>query len=201
MKTARSYLVETEPASEGLFKLLNQYGWQKMRAIVDLLNTKSSEELESKKAKTAAVDVAREVISGSILQIAYVGIKEYASPIGKSAGALHFESKMNELISESTNARVKRFTLPDAFCIGREIGELPMGLVVYAARNQYNHFYEDRLAVVSEVIFNYLNLLWPNPKNGLSFNLYDEKNFYCYSALSALGWIDTHEQLGYVAYK
>jgi len=200
MDDAKSYLTSTTPATEGLFKLLNQYGWQKMRAIVDMTKSTTRDEIEEHKSKYSSVDVAREVIAGSILQIAFVAIKEYGVPQEKPPLVLEFEEQINKLISASPKTRCKNFSLPAGFCVGRELGHLPIGLVIYAARNQYNHFYEDRLSVVNEVIFNYLNQLWPSPRNGLSFNLYDGKQFYAYSALAALGWTDTHKRLGYTAY-
>lgn len=200
MDNAKSFLESTAPATEGLFSLLNQYGWQKIRAIVDLTKSKTRNEIEEHKSKYSSVDVAREVIAGSILQIAFVAIKEYGVAQGKSPLVLEFEKQINKLISTSPKARCTNFTFPEGFCIGRELGQLPIGLIIYAARNQYNHFYEVRLSPVNEVIFNYLNQLWPSPHNGLSFNLYDDKQFYAYSALAALGWTDSHKGLGYTAY-
>lgn len=200
MDDPKSYLTTTAPATEGLFKLLNQYGWQKMHAIVDMTKSKTRDEIEEHKSQYSSVDVAREVIAGSILQIAFVGIKEYGASQGKSPLVNEFEEQINKLVSTSPEARCKSFSLPASFCIGRELGHLPIGIVIYAARNQYNHFYEDRLSVVNEVIFNYLNLLWPSLPNDLSFNLYDGKRFYAYSVLAALGWTDTHKGLGYTAY-
>ena len=46
MQDARSYMVGTAPATEGLFRLLSEYGWHKMRAFVDLTKSKTREELE-----------------------------------------------------------------------------------------------------------------------------------------------------------
>lgn len=201
MEDAKSFLINTEPALKGLFNLLNGYGWQKMRAFVDMTNSKTREQLDSHKSNFSSVDVAREIIAGSILQIAFVAVKEYAVPEGKSKGVLRFELEMNRLIQENPNARTKSLNLPGSFCVGREIGDLPIGLIIYASRNQYNHYYEKRLNVVNEVIFNHLNILWPNPHNGLSFDIYDKNKFYSYSALAALGWIDSNEGMGYEKYK
>jgi hypothetical protein len=80
------------------------------------------------------------------------------------------------------------------------LGDLPIGLIIFAARNQYNHFNEVRLKAENEVVFNYLNRLWPRLPNGLSFELHNGKRFYSYSALSALGWTDTFERSAYDAY-
>lgn len=201
MKDARTYMLETSPATEGLFKLLNQYGWQRMRAIVGLTKVKTRSELTVHKRDFSSVEIAREVIAGSILQIAYVAIAKYAAPLEKSPNTLRFESEINRLIRENPDsARTKQFSLPLQFCVGRDIGHLPLGVVVFAGRNQYNHFYEGRrLSVTNELVFNHLHAMWPEPKNGLSFDLVPGKLF-SYSVLAALGWVDTSRSLGYNAY-
>lgn len=203
MEDARTYLKETAPAVEGLFKLLNQYGWQKMGALVTLMNSKTRGELDANKQTLSSNDIAREVIAGSILQIAYVAIASHAEFGGKSENTLHFESEINRLASENLKRERKKdkFELPMAFCVGRDIGHLPLGIIVFAGRNQYNHFYENkRLSVTNELVFNHLHIMWPDPGNGLSFDLTPGKLF-SYSILAALGWLDTTDGLGYEAYK
>ncbi|MDP2170622.1 MAG: hypothetical protein Q8J96_09390 [Rhodocyclaceae bacterium] len=194
----------TAPAAEGLFRLLNGYGWQKMQAFVDLTKSKTIQESAQHKEEFSSTDVAREVIAGSILQIAYFAIEGHAVRRGKSLNAVHFETEINRLIRENPNTRRKKgstFSLPDKFCVGRDIGHLPLGIVVFAGRNQYNHFTNERLCVVNEVVFNHLNSLWPSPGNGLSFSLHEDKRPHSYSILAALGWTDITKELGYSAYK
>lgn len=203
MEDALTYMRGTAPASEGLFKLLNQYGWQKMRAFVATTKSKSRRELNENKESFSSTDIAREVVAGSILQVAYVAIARYAKPEGKSPNALNIESEMNRLIRENPDRRPrsKTFELPKQFCVGRNIGYLPLGVVVFAGRNQYNHFYEGkRLSIVNEVVFNHLHAMWPKPHNGLSFDLSPGKLF-SYSVLAALGWTDSSRGLGQEAYK
>ena len=201
METARSYLERTKPAAEGLFKLLNGYDWDKMRAFVELTRVRTLEELNVRKGAFEATDVAREVIAGSILQLAYFAIDKFVVFAGKSAGALHFESEMNRLLHESSKPRIKgSFSLPEKFCVGREIGDLPLGMLVFAGRNQYNHYDEERLNVVNEVIFNALHQMWPEPVNGRSFNLYEGNRFRSFSVLCALGWVANDAGTGYGPY-
>lgn len=202
MDNARSYMRATRPATEGLFKLLNAYSWDKMRAFVDLTNSRTFHELERNGQSFSSTDVARDVIAGSILQIAYVALNRYAVPSGKSKNALHFEAEINRLIKENSSARNKGpFSLPEEFCVGRDIGHLPMGTLIYAGRNQYNHFGKERLSVVNEVVFNHLHAMWPSPPNGLTFDLYKEKRIHSYSILAALGWNDSATDPGYSAYE
>lgn len=204
MEDALSYMISTAPAAEGLFRLLNEYGWQKMQAFFDRTKSKTIQELALHTDTFSSTDVAREVIAGSILQIAYFAIESHAVQKGKSPNAVHFETEINRLIRENPNTRWKKggaFALPDKFCIGRDIGHLPLGIVVFAGRNQYNHFSDERLSVVNEVVFDHLNTLWPSPGNGLSFILNKDKRPHSYSVLAALGWTDTAIELGYSAYK
>jgi len=203
MEDARAYMEGTGPAAEGLFRLLNEYGWHKLRAIVGLIKVKTRDELEIQKESISSKDIAREIAAGSVLQIAYVAIARYAKPLEKPKNALFFESEQNRLIREypELRPRTKKLELPLQFCVGRDIGHLPLGMIVYAGRNQYNHFYEDkRLSVVNELVFNHLHAMNPNPKNGLSFDLKPGRLF-SYSILAALGWVDTSRGLGIEAYK
>lgn len=194
----------TAPAAEGMFRLLNEYGWQKMRAFVDLTKSKAQEDLERHKGEFFSTDVAREIVAGSILQLAYVAIERFAVRGEKSQHTIRFEGEINRLIGESHATRwtaKSLFSLPEGFCVGRAIGDLPLGVVVYAGRNQYNHFGEKRLSVLNEVVFNHLHNMWPAPGNGMSFNLYDGGRPRSYSVLAALGWTDSSNGLGYAAYK
>lgn len=196
-----SYMKQTAPAAEGLFKLLSQYGWQKMRAWADRVNARTNEDFERHRIEFSATYTAREVIAGSILQLAYAGIKEHAKPWPKPPETLAFEKGMNDIIANLPNPRIKQFALPEEFCAGRSIGNLPLGIVVYAGRNQYNHSEEKRLSSLNEVVFNHLHVLEPNPGNGLSFNLPDGKRYRSYAVLWALGWTDTVSGLGYPRYE
>jgi hypothetical protein len=68
------------------------------------------------------------VFAGSVLQIAAMGIRYFSH---------------NESIPESCREIVPAdATLVIPFCIGKELCGLPTGLIIYAARNQYNHWDE-----------------------------------------------------------
>ncbi len=201
MNTPLAYFRSIEPAAKGLFKLLNGYGWQKMRAFIEMTKTSSVEEFAQRRADFESVDTAREIISGSILQLAYFAIKQHGISQGKSSGVLHFESEMNRLLREIPNPRTKRLELPLQFCVGRGIGDLPIGMIIYAGRNQYNHFDDDRFDVVNEVVFDYLRQIFPNPVNGHSFAVRGAGRPLSYSVLTALGWMDSADGLGFEPFK
>jgi len=201
MSNALIYFRGIEPAAVGLFKLLNSYGWHKMKALAELINKSSQGGFEERRADFESVDVAREVIAGSILQIAYFAIKRHGEQRDKSPNILHFEAEMNRLLRESKRSRAKYFKLPPKFCVGREVGPLPIGMFVYAGRNQYNHFDDDRLEVVNEVVFNYLEQIFPEPGNGKSFKVLGAGRPLSYSVISALGWLDSDRDSGFEYFK
>ena len=200
MTTGATFLKETAPAAEGLFKLLNQYGWQKMRAWAERSKSQTRAEFDQRHTEFEANDIAREVIAGSILQLAYMGLKQHSLPWPKSPEAVAFENGMNDIIAQLRKPRVEEFSLPEEWCIGRSIGNLPLGVVVYAGRNHYNHVDEKRLLTLNEVVFNHLHVLEPHPGNGLSFDLSDGKRHRSYSVLWVLGWTDTVSGVGYPKY-
>jgi hypothetical protein len=109
---------------------------------------------------------------------------------------LAFEEQLNAMIENPPPGKTPRtkhpFQFPAKFCVGRQIGGMPVGLIIYAARNHYNHAGEGRLSRKNELVFNYLHTLRPDPPNGLSFDIYDGSHYYAYSALCALGWVDSH---------
>ena len=201
---AETFLKETAPAIEAMFKTLNRFGWDKMRAVVDAVNSKTLPEVHKHKSKFYAKDVARDVLAGAILQIAYTGIEKYGQRGRKPAGVIEFENEINAVIRTSKTTRWSKtrrlFELPKKFCVGREIGLLPIGVIVYAARNQHHHPFEERWKVENEVVFNYLHQGWPKPPNGLSFDIYDERTFYAFSVLSVLGWVPRDDHSPYEAY-
>lgn len=79
---------------------------------------------------------------GSILHIAYMGIRLYSK--NKAV-----PSEFSSIIKPGTNA------VP--FCIGRPVRDIPIGLIIYAGRNQYNHWDEECLKdPVNKWVFNIL---------------------------------------------
>lgn len=78
------------------------------------------------------------VICGSIIQIASMGIQTFSSNDS-------IPDDCSELVAEGSKA-VK-------FCIGRTVRTLPIGLIIYAARNQYNHMDDDAYSQITTNIF------------------------------------------------
>ncbi|MEQ8831969.1 MAG: hypothetical protein RLW87_19345 [Alphaproteobacteria bacterium] len=75
------------------------------------------------------LDHAKAMLCGGIAQIAYIAIKEYS---------LNKSLCKNDAKDFSISPRA----LAVKFCIGRRVHGIPLGLLVYAARIQYNHWEE-----------------------------------------------------------
>ena len=85
---------------------------------------------------------AEGTFAGSILQVAAVGIRFFSR---------------NQSIPKSCVGLVP----PEAkraipFCVGRELYDLPVGLIIYAARHQYNHW-DDEPYEVTRTVFGALS--------------------------------------------
>lgn len=68
------------------------------------------------------------MFAGAILQVAYMAIRLYSRNTVIPASCA-------VLVASSKNSAIQ-------FCIGQERHGVPIGLIVYAARNQYNHWDE-----------------------------------------------------------
>lgn len=81
---------------------------------------------------------AMATLCGTVLQVAAKAIECY-SPV-KSVPA-----HLTQIVGNAKSAT--------PFCLGREIRGLPIGLIIYAGRNQHTHFNEKRFAKVNEAVF------------------------------------------------
>jgi|GEM_PF-4904259 len=133
--------------------------------------------------------VACEMLAGSLIVLAYKIIDLHGVAQAKGPGALHFESEINRLIREHPDARIKKeFKIPPRLCVGREVGHLPLGVIVHGARNQYCHFGEHRrLDPLNELVFNHLQQLYADAE-WLNFDAKDGGRILAFTATSALHW-------------
>ncbi|PLW82524.1 hypothetical protein CWI75_12300 [Kineobactrum sediminis] len=81
------------------------------------------------------------VLCGSLLQIAAVGVERYGR---------------NQIIPGNIYPSIKAGSRQEKFCTGRLIRNVQLGLVIYAARNQYNHLDELELHKTSTAVMNLL---------------------------------------------
>lgn len=120
-----------------------------------------------------AESVARAAICGSILQITYMAIQLYSK---------------NEIVPPAFQSVV----VPKnaiKFCIGREIRGVPVGLIIYAGRNQHNHMDEMRLSLLNETVFEHLTTRYIENVRDPSFDI-QKRNLLTYAAniISLLEW-------------
>ncbi|WP_348944313.1 hypothetical protein ABHF33_12805 [Chitinibacter sp. FCG-7] len=217
METALEYLQGTKVAAESLFQVLDQYQNSWMRSFVDCVNSENITELRSHKEMLFSIDLSREVIAGSILQIAHAAIETYPPFNCEKAGiVVDIERTVNAYIKsgelkklgKSSKLNGDRFSFPKKFCCGRLVADLPVGLIIYAGRNQYNHFGEvnRKLSPQNEAIFRHLNLSYPALPNGICFDLDSgrtegrKRQFFSWSILCALGWVRQNELSGFDVY-
>jgi hypothetical protein len=107
--------------------------------------------------KYGSLKFSEGTLAGAIVQVAATGIRLFST---------------NTIIPDDCISIVlptARLAIP--FCIGKRMYGLPLGLIIYAARNQYAHWEEDPHSVTTNV-FNQLSIaFWDNPLYDLAFDL------------------------------
>ena len=196
METPQEYLNRTKSAAEHLLTSIDAY-LQICKGVRPpaLVGTYSSEAergaaLEQwikEKAEDIQKALAMErmflaekyalsVLCGSLLQIAAMAIRLYS---------------MNKQIPVELLGVVKAANAP--YCIGRRVREVPLGLVIYAGRNQYNHVDDNKLSDLNSTVFE-----WLATKHGCGINVRDPAFDlkaglvwnYSINVTSLIGWRD-----------
>lgn len=164
LESAVQYLKQTEPAVRNIFGILQQYfsiledinlpvciapytpeegfgsAFKKRQRQNREANGEASERLYEYLGYRFSIDT----LCGSILQIAYRGINLYSKD-------KVVPSELSSMIKPKSISKVARF------CIGRTVRGIPIGLIIYAGRNQYNHWDEESLRdPINEFVFNIL---------------------------------------------
>lgn len=161
----------------------------------DVASTKTFKALAQSKisrddvAEASAEQAACEMLAGSLIVLSHKIIDLYGVQQEKGEGALHFENEINRIVSENPGSRIKNnFEMPFKFCLGRDVGDLPLGIIVYGARNQYCHFGEERrLNPINELVFNHLQQLYDDA-GWLNFDAKDGGRILSSTATAALHW-------------
>lgn len=190
MITVESYFKESEHALISQFESLDYYNSIAKKSIeptyiadtlgeLKLLEKQQGQNLDSKKNMELYKShmFSRHFLSGSILQ---------------------FSSKAIELFSNQTSASFeKQECFPELsakslqFCVGRQDKGIPIGLIILAGRNQYNHIEAGQdLSKINKTVFKILseykagNETYIDPCFDLS------NDVYCYSSniITFLGW-------------
>jgi hypothetical protein len=163
MQTVAEYLDKTESAVKKLFDGMDDY-LEVLRQAPGVVYSDGSDEdpwdaydrwaSENPEKLKASLDAERSFIGesfalatlcGGVLQIAAKAIECY--PI-----ATALPDDWAELMSG------KAYRSARPFCIGRRVHDVPIGLVIYAGRNQATHFNEVKLIEANAEIFRRLSV-------------------------------------------
>lgn len=134
--SAEGYLDQSEKAMQHLFEGLNEYDSIRLPSIINYVDETGLVKM-TKEENEAFLQVyeehfdlefARASLAGSMLQVAYIGIKRH--------------SPATSISQVCSNLNVKPGTTAAKFCLGKEIKGIPAGLLIYAGRIQYNHWEE-----------------------------------------------------------
>jgi hypothetical protein len=164
--TAETYINATEVAVRDLFSILDKYDSTYLPSLSKYTNENG--EIHMSKSENEAflqahvdymdLDFARATLAGSILQVAFIALKQYSPGLVDPALCQKFG--------------IKNGNLAEKFCIGRQIHEIPLGLLIYAGRVQYNHW-EEGLPNNPVVQGIFQKLVWAYYDNMLMDLVYD----------------------------
>ncbi len=166
---AQSYLTSTEPAVQHLFKGLNSYDAMKLPSITQYVDetglvkmTKEENDIFLKAYQHSfALEFARATLAGSILQVAYLGLKQYSAGLEDTTICAKFN--------------IQRGSSVEKFCRGRRVHEIPIGLLIYAGRVQYNHWEDgEPIGAAAKSVFRELILAY---YNDLTFDMAYELSY------------------------
>lgn len=161
MTLAQEYLDSTESAARHFLVGIAEYldilqinqgaaptgafeGDEAYRAALEKWVSKDSAAIEKSlesQRKFTAEKSALATLCGALLQVAATGIRMYSR---------------NEEVPDEFAKVIKPHTNAAKYCIGRTIRSVPLGLIVYAGRNQYNHIDDGKLHEPNLAIFDRL---------------------------------------------
>lgn len=179
MEQIQEYLSKTKSAVQKIYEAYNSYyelmriperpsffivgdpDSEENRIAYKKWQTENKEVLEERHKRDnefAFEFLARSTLCGSILQFAYNGIKILSK---------------NNSVPDDFKEIIKPKSIPAKFCIGRIIDDIPLGLIVYAGRNQAMHYDENDLKEPNKTVF-YKLANWYSP----TFNKWFVNSYY-----------------------
>jgi len=198
--TPRKYIKEITHAAEQLFEGLRYYDKHLRSVETPIFTTPYDDEAEvQRKYRTwlrqnrdrlkayhkhvreyFGYAISKAALCGGILQLAFTGMK------------LH--SRTRKRIPASCKAIFKGKEESEAknYCIGRLVYGIPMGLIIYAGRNQYSHMDDKQYREITERVFEHLTNFgtggkYRNPQFDLRAR---KKEIYADNILAILDWTD-----------
>ena len=196
METPQEYLANTKSAVEHLYGGIDAY-LQILRNARPpvLVGTYSSEAERDAALESWMKEKAEDIEKGLAAERTFLS-KKYA--LAALCGSLlHIASMAIRLYSKNEDIPPELSDVVKAanasYCIGRRVREVPLGLVIYAGRNQYNHIDDDQLREPNSTVFE-----WLATKHGYGANIRDpafDLNAslvwnYASNITSLIGWRD-----------
>ena len=136
-------------------------------------NKKDIQDANKKHQEYFGLSFSKATLCGAILQIASMGINLFS---------------MNQKIPASCKAIVSPKQKAVKFCVGRSIRDLPIGIIIYAARNQYSHWDDPNTHRITKKVFDALSLQHGSMRDPA----FDLKNptleIYSHNVVSLLEW-------------
>lgn len=191
MMTSTEYMRQTEFAVRQLFDSLSHYHdllekEMTIRPVFSTTGCNESEHWEQAKkffnenkilndeanklsSELLGLKDSQALICGSILQVAFTAISKFSTYDGEC------------LVLKNKNVK---------FGIGREVYNIPLGLVIYAGRNQYNHWDDEKPHNQTKKLFDLIatrnnELNYKDP----CFNIDLENiDIYSHNILGLIGW-------------
>jgi len=196
--TLKEYMSQTEFAVKQLFDSIAHYDSILKEAVLPSFTYSGSNDIDYKKKEEEffndpkiklankyankklneylGLKYSRSVICGSIFQIACMIIDKVSN------NDIEFE-----FVTKNNKQAIK-------YCIGRKVRKLPIGLIIYAARNQYSHWTKE-LYSVNKQIFDYIAKreiefegkleIWKDPSFNLELDYFD---VHTDQLFSLIGW-------------
>ncbi len=122
---------------------------------------------------------ARATLCGAVLELACKGIELYSTNVEVS-------SSVAQVVGDSK--------VGAKFALGREVKGVPLGLVIYAARNQHVHYNDERLGAVSRKVFDQMAEHDHIGRKSRELDLEHHKNeSLANNVIFLLGWFDLEQ--------
>jgi hypothetical protein len=177
-RTAKGYLADTEHAVRHIFEAIRYYESLLKGVIPPSQATSLSEVnryMEFAK-KYFGYSYSEATLCGSVFQVAFMGI--------------YLFSRNTEVRSEYAHL-VKPNHKAERFCIGRKVHNVPVGLIIYAGRNQFAHWEDESFDFPTSQVFSaLLSAYYENPLFDMAYELnYPERTIKAHHLmLNELRW-------------
>ena len=176
--SAEIYLQQTEDAVRQLIQAAIRYE-QILAGHISPLHTKDQAQIQ-KYVEAAGeyfgLQFSQGTLCGSILQVAFMGIDLYS---------------VNTTVPDDCSNLIGTSKKAVKFCVGGRVHGIPSGLLIYAGRNQYNHWDDKAFDYPTSQVFGALiTFYYDNPLFDMAYELnYPERTVKSnHIVLGELGW-------------